>query len=67
MADREGSPSPYLNTVPTALQRQGDFSQTFNANGALSVVYNPFTTAPNPNGGRFRPAIRFRAIGFLAV
>jgi hypothetical protein len=51
--DREGSPSPYLNTVPTALQRQGDFSQTFNANGALSVIYNPFTTAPNPNGAGF--------------
>src|SRR5260370_39862805 len=29
---------------PTELQRRGDFSQTFNANGSLRVIYNPFTT-----------------------
>ncbi|HMJ61208.1 MAG TPA: TonB-dependent receptor [Bryobacteraceae bacterium] len=31
-------------TVPTALQRNGDFSQTFAANGQLIRIYNPFTT-----------------------
>jgi hypothetical protein len=37
-------------TVPTDLQRQGDFSQTFGANGNLITIYNPFTTRPNPSG-----------------
>src|SRR5207244_3932801 len=30
-----------------------DFSQTFNPNGGLSVIYNPFTTRTNPNGAGF--------------
>ena len=29
-------------TVPTALQRTGDFSQTYNADGTLNHIYNPF-------------------------
>jgi hypothetical protein len=28
-------------SVPTALQRMGDFSQTFNSNGQLITIYNP--------------------------
>lgn len=28
-------------SVPTDLQKQGDFSQTFNSNGQLIVIYNP--------------------------
>ena len=39
-------------TVPTALQRTGDFSQTFAANGQPITVYNPFTTRLNPNFGQ---------------
>lgn len=31
-------------TVPTALQRAGDFSQTFNAQGRQIVIYDPATT-----------------------
>src|SRR5207247_3214687 len=31
-------------TVPTLLQRQGDFSQTFNASGSVIPVYDPSTT-----------------------
>ncbi|MGH2510214.1 MAG: TonB-dependent receptor domain-containing protein, partial [Ktedonobacteraceae bacterium] len=31
-------------TVPTALQRMGDFSQTFNAKRQLIKIYNPATT-----------------------
>ena len=34
--------------LPTALQRAGDFSQTFNAQGQLRVIYDPFSTAPDP-------------------
>ncbi|ADV81924.1 Cna B-type protein [Terriglobus saanensis SP1PR4] len=30
-------------TVPTDLQREGDFSQTFNASGNLIPIYNPIT------------------------
>jgi len=41
---RQQTPTTLLTTVPTALQRQGDFSQTFNQNGSLAVIYNPFST-----------------------
>lgn len=37
-------------TVPTLLQRQGDFSQTRTSTGALVTIYNPFSTRPNPTG-----------------
>ncbi|HYO83883.1 MAG TPA: TonB-dependent receptor, partial [Bryobacteraceae bacterium] len=47
---RQGSPGTNVSSVPTALQRQGDFSQTRNADGSLAVIYNPFTTRQNPNG-----------------
>ncbi|HZR66646.1 MAG TPA: TonB-dependent receptor [Terriglobales bacterium] len=33
-----------LITVPTAAERSGDFSHTFNPDGSLQVVYNPFST-----------------------
>lgn len=32
-------------TVPTAAERSGDFSQTYNADGTLDTIYNPFSTA----------------------
>ncbi len=35
---------PLVGTVPTLAQRQGDFSQTFNAQGQLIKVYDPLTT-----------------------
>src|SRR3954447_20069739 len=38
-------------TVPTAAERNGDFSQSFNPDGTLQVIYNPFSTHPNGNGG----------------
>jgi hypothetical protein len=34
-------------TVPTTLERQGDFSKSYNADGTLEVLYNPFTTTYN--------------------
>jgi len=36
-------------TVPTNLERAGDFSQTRNAQGQLRVIYDPFSTRPDPN------------------
>ena len=41
---RQQTPITAILNVPTAQQRQGDFSQTFNANGSMAVLYNPFTT-----------------------
>jgi hypothetical protein len=35
---------PITISVPTALQRAGDFSQTFNSSGQLIVIYDPLTT-----------------------
>ncbi len=40
-------------TVPTELQRKGDFSQTFDAKGALIPIFDPDTTAPNPQGNGY--------------
>jgi len=39
-----GTQGRQLYTVPTALERQGDFSQTYNQNGDLSVIYDPYST-----------------------
>jgi len=41
-------------TVPTALERNGDFSQSRNAAGQLIVIYDPLTTRPNGAGGFVR-------------
>ncbi len=43
----------YLQTVPTAAERAGDFSDFRNAQGGISVLYDPATTRPNPNGTGF--------------
>ena len=34
--------------VPTALQKSGDFSQTFTSAGALIRIYDPLTTVADP-------------------
>ena len=36
--------------MPTALERQGDFSQSFNRDGSLRVIYDPWTSRFGPNG-----------------
>ncbi len=51
---REKSFASSTRTVPTALERQGDFSRSFAANGQVIRVFNPFTTRPNPSGGFIR-------------
>lgn len=40
-------------TVPTALERAGDFSNTRDANGVLFPVYDTATTRANPAGSGF--------------
>jgi hypothetical protein len=46
---RQKSFSSFTGTVPTDLQRGGDFSQTFDANGARKAIYDPYTSRLNPN------------------
>ncbi|MDE0103510.1 MAG: carboxypeptidase regulatory-like domain-containing protein [Bryobacterales bacterium] len=45
-----------LVTVPTSLERQGDFSESFDRVGgqpSLQRIFDPFTTRPNPDGPGF--------------
>ena len=50
---RQGSPTTSIVSLPTALERAGDFSQTFNPNGSLSPIFNPFSTRTKPNGAGY--------------
>jgi hypothetical protein len=46
---RQSQAGSFLGTVPTALERTGDFSQTRDSNGNLIVIYDPRTTMPDPS------------------
>jgi Carboxypeptidase regulatory-like domain len=48
---RDSNPSTLLTTMPTALERTGNYSQTYNSNGSLSTIYNPFSTVQTSSGG----------------
>ncbi len=60
-------------TVPTALQKRGDFSQTTTAAGALTPIYDPFSARPSPSNpaqtirdpfpGNVIPQSRMDAVG----
>jgi hypothetical protein len=39
----------FTATMPTALEKAGDFTKTFNSAGQMMVVYDPSTTRPDPN------------------
>jgi len=45
---REEVPTVVTTSVPTALQRAGNFSQTFASNGQLVRIFDPTTTRPDP-------------------
>jgi hypothetical protein len=47
---RQQTPTSSVVTLPTQLQRNGDFSQTLNASGQLMQVYNPFDNFTNASG-----------------
>src|ERR1019366_1947140 len=51
---RQHSFSSFTGTVPTSAQLQGDFSHTFDSNGALKLIYYPSTTRP-PNPHQSHP------------
>ena len=42
-----------ITTMPTAKQRNGDFSDLLNNQGQLIPIYDPATTVANPNGTGF--------------
>ncbi|MBI3680737.1 MAG: TonB-dependent receptor [Acidobacteria bacterium] len=50
------STASVFRTVPTPLQRQGDFSQTQDAAGRTIIIYDPATTRANPAN----PSLRIR-------
>jgi len=58
---RQRSLNPYTGTVPTELERRGDFSQTRDTNGAPFLIYDPRTTQLDPD----RPAGTTRYIRAL--
>ncbi len=69
--DRNTSPGTTTSSVPTALQKQGNFSQTFNPDGSLDVIYNPFAQSCTAGQvctrqafpGNIIPATMFDSIG----
>jgi hypothetical protein len=42
-----------ITSVPTAAERAGNFSALFGSTGALIPIYDPLTTAVNPNGSGY--------------
>ena len=44
----QNSTGTVFRTVPTPLERQGNFSQTYDATGRQTVIYDPSTTGANP-------------------
>ena len=50
---RDTTAGSFTATVPTMLERQGDFSQTRDAKGNLIVVYDPSTSTSNGTGSNF--------------
>lgn len=55
-------PGPiYQSTLPTELERRGDFSRSFDQNGALIVVRDPVTGQPFP--GNVIPTARINTQG----
>ncbi|HEY2822608.1 MAG TPA: TonB-dependent receptor [Candidatus Acidoferrum sp.] len=57
---RQNDPVNLSGTVPTDAQRNGDFSQTFNPDGSLQQIFNPFNCVPvsgNPADGCNRSAV----------
>ena len=50
---RQGSPDQVLGTVPTDLQKIGNFSQTFTAQGVQDIIYDPNTTVAANNASGY--------------
>ena len=53
---RQGSPNNFLASVPLASWKTGNFSNAFDSQGRLDVIYDPDTTRSNGAGGYIRDA-----------
>ncbi len=56
---RQVIPDPFATSVPTSLQRQGNFSQTYyshdsSGNPLMATIYDPFSTTTGVNGALVR-------------
>jgi hypothetical protein len=68
---RDSSAGSFTGTMPTALERAGNFSKTFQSNGTPIVMYDPSTTTLNsagtyirtPFAGNIIPALSLNPIG----
>jgi hypothetical protein len=47
---RQTDPSTLINTLPTDLERAGNFSQSLNNAGGLRTIYDPWTTQTSADG-----------------
>jgi Carboxypeptidase regulatory-like domain len=43
-------PQTLVNTLPSDLERKGDFSQSLNTNGDLRTIFDPWTTVTSADG-----------------
>lgn len=51
---RQKTPDVVTTSVPTDLERSGDFSQLYNSAGQLITIYDPLSTVPDPsNPGQY--------------
>jgi hypothetical protein len=60
----------FTTTVPTALEKTGNFSQTFNTNGLQNVIYDPSSLANGvrtPFAGNIIPATRLNPVGMALL
>ena len=51
-AQKPRSPRDRLRSVPTDLEKTGDFSQSLNRNGQLLTIYDPYSTQFDPTTGK---------------
>jgi hypothetical protein len=73
-AQKPREPWVMPSSVPTALEKQGDFSQSKNVLGQMLTIYDPYTTTFDPSTGKVTrqafsgnkvPSSRWDALGAL--
>jgi hypothetical protein len=47
---QQTDPQTLLNTLPTELERQGNFSRSLNGSGGLRTIYDPWSTQTSADG-----------------
>jgi Carboxypeptidase regulatory-like domain len=68
---RDSTPGAgFTTTVPTALEKTGNFSQTFNTNGLQNVIYDPSSLSNGvrtPFPGNMIPSSRLNPVGMALL